>query len=119
LRAHLGVHNKDWDIKGQCTNRIEYKKRVLDDLTNNDNFYFAGDSLAAGHNGERFATKDRDYRGCSNRYKGAWWYRACHISNLNGLYLPGQTTPTSVAWRPWKGNYVSLKKVEMKMRPVV
>merc|ERR1711962_1236026 len=39
------------------------------------------------HKGQKFSTKDQDNRGnCAKDYKGAWWYRSCHYSHLNGLY---------------------------------
>ncbi|CAG2198123.1 Angiopoietin-related protein 1,Veficolin-1,Ficolin-1-A,Angiopoietin-1,Fibrinogen C domain-containing protein 1,Ryncolin-1,Tenascin-N,Angiopoietin-related protein 7,Angiopoietin-related protein 6,Ficolin-3,Fibrinogen C domain-containing protein 1-B,Fibroleukin,Fibrinogen-like protein 1,Ficolin-1,Ficolin-1-B,Fibrinogen beta chain,Angiopoietin-4,Tenascin-R,Ryncolin-2,Techylectin-5B,Fibrinogen C domain-containing protein 1-A,Protein scabrous,Microfibril-associated glycoprotein 4,Fibrinogen-like protein A,Rynco len=48
----------------------------------------AGDSLKY-HNNQAFSTKDEDNDSdssdCADRYKGAWWYRECHYSNLNGL----------------------------------
>uniref|UniRef100_A0A8W8KQZ1 Fibrinogen C-terminal domain-containing protein n=1 Tax=Magallana gigas TaxID=29159 RepID=A0A8W8KQZ1_MAGGI len=46
----------------------------------------AGDSLEY-HNGHAFYAGDRDISNCSHRFKGGWWYYACHKSNLNGLYL--------------------------------
>ena len=49
----------------------------------------AGDSLAY-HSGYRFTTRDQDNdawnSNCAQYYKGAWWYRSCYWSNLNGLY---------------------------------
>ena len=48
----------------------------------------AGNSLAE-HNGQRFTTRDQDNDeaggNCAQTFKGAWWYIACHSSNLNGL----------------------------------
>ncbi|XP_067942932.1 ficolin-2-like [Watersipora subatra] len=42
------------------------------------------------HNNMQFTTKDRDNDmtsdNCSARYHGAWWYKNCHRSNLNGQY---------------------------------
>ncbi|XP_076318653.1 techylectin-5B-like [Tachypleus tridentatus] len=83
----------------------------------------AGDSLDH-HKGASFSTKDMDNDNhkthCSQRYKGGWWYNACHHANLNGLYLRGNTTEhaTGVTWFHWKGHDYSLKTTEMKLRPL-
>ncbi|XP_022802814.1 ryncolin-2-like [Stylophora pistillata] len=53
----------------------------------------AGDSLAL-QRGYPFSTRDQDNDGwssnCATEYKGAWWYKHCHSSNLNGLYHHGK-----------------------------
>ena len=79
----------------------------------------AGDSLGY-HRGYAFSTKDRDNDSagnCAQDYKGAWWYKSCHYSNLNGLYLHGKDDSKGVAWQTWKNNYYSVERSEMKMRP--
>ncbi|XP_010224858.1 PREDICTED: fibrinogen C domain-containing protein 1, partial [Tinamus guttatus] len=52
----------------------------------------SGDSFLK-HNGMKFTTKDLDNdhseNNCAAFYHGAWWYRNCHTSNLNGQYLKG------------------------------
>ncbi|XP_041374873.1 ficolin-2-like isoform X2 [Gigantopelta aegis] len=84
----------------------------------------AGNALGS-FNGVPFSTKDMDldsYKySCAKRFHGAWWYIACHSSNLNGWYLRGPTKiyATGVVWSPWKGQYYSLKRSEMKIRPVL
>jgi len=80
----------------------------------------AGDSLSY-HRGQAFTTKDRDndkWSGncASANSKGAWWYNGCHLSNLNGLYLPGQNNDRGVVWYHWKSSYVAVKRSEMKIR---
>ena len=70
----------------------------------------------------KFSTKDRDNdqdnRNCAVSSKGAWWYNNCQNINLNGLYLKeGQTSAQGIRWWHWKSE--SLKKVEMKTRPVL
>ncbi|KAI8493476.1 Fibrinogen C domain-containing protein 1 [Branchiostoma belcheri] len=82
----------------------------------------AGDSLTY-HDGKPFSTKDRDNdeitSSCAQDYKGAWWYKRCHSSNLNGLYHLGthEGNNDGVYWQYWKGNNYSLKSTEMKLRP--
>ena len=84
----------------------------------------SGDSLAVTHNGRRFSTKDsRDndliHGTCGQLFKEAWWYRKCHKSNLNGLYLRSKHTSYAdgVNWHSWNGYYYTLEKTEMKIRP--
>ena len=83
----------------------------------------AGDSLSY-HRGYPFSTKDQDNdvnsSNCAMTYKGAWWYNSCHYSNLNGLYHHGKHSSHAdgVNWYHWKGHYYSVKRAEMKIRPV-
>ena len=79
----------------------------------------AGDSLAY-HNNMAFSTKDRDYESdginCAVRWTGAWWYRSCHTSNLNGQYLGDTSDYRGATWGQFRGS-LSLKFTEMKLRP--
>ncbi|XP_053908983.1 microfibril-associated glycoprotein 4-like [Cuculus canorus] len=81
----------------------------------------AGDSLSY-HNGQKFSTFDRDQdlyvQNCAALSSGAWWFKSCHFSNLNGFYLGGAhlSYANGINWAQWKGFYYSLKKSEMKIR---
>ena len=80
----------------------------------------AGDALSY-HRGSAFSTKDRDNDesagNCAVRYKGAWWYKGCLHSNLNGLYLHGQVNVQGMSWRHWKNSHYSVIRSEMKICP--
>ncbi|XP_041770211.1 microfibril-associated glycoprotein 4-like [Anopheles merus] len=82
----------------------------------------AGDSLS-DLKGMPFTTKDEDRdastENCAVTYTGAWWYRACHQSNLNGKYLRGETKEfaTSMVWKSFRGYHYSLKSSKMMIRP--
>ena len=71
-----------------------------------------------------FSTVDRDNdawsKNCAERFSGAWWYSACHNSNLNGLYLRGEheSFGDGVNWYHWKGYHYSLKLTVLKIRGV-
>ncbi|KAL9985475.1 hypothetical protein ACROYT_G007889 [Oculina patagonica] len=77
----------------------------------------AGDSLSL-HRGASFSTKDQDNDiwpsgNCAVKYKGAWWFKNCFHSNLNGLYHNGRHSlsyGTGVNWEHWKGNSLLRQK---------
>ncbi|XP_054744444.1 ficolin-1-like [Anastrepha obliqua] len=85
----------------------------------------AGDSLRSSQ-AQKFSTKDADHdmwdRNCAAEYTGAWWYKACHDSNLNGQYLRGKYSKDKygkgIDWTHWHGHEYSLKYVHMAIRPV-
>jgi len=83
----------------------------------------AGDSLSP-HRSYPFSSKDQDNdshsSNCAVTFKGAWWYRSCLDSNLNGLYHHGKHSSfgDGVNWHHWKRYKYSAKRAEMKIRPV-
>ena len=94
---------------------LENQRKVSDCLQ------CAGDSLNY-HNGQPFTTKDRDNdkvsHNCANQWHGAWWYKTCHYSNLNGRYRSvGLGDPSGLDWRLWKNAHYSMKRTSMKLCP--
>ncbi|XP_052074080.1 fibrinogen C domain-containing protein 1-like [Mytilus californianus] len=81
----------------------------------------AGDSLSY-HNGQAFTTKDRDNDqktsvNCGIDREGAWWYKSCAVSNLNGVYMEGEKgNAKGIQWYYWKNNDYSMKSSSMMLR---
>ena len=74
----------------------------------------------------QFSTKDNNNDlssgSCVQDSKGVWLCRACHYSNLNGLYLrePHSTYAVGINWDDsFRGHYDSLKRTEMKVKPKI
>ncbi|KAG8228055.1 hypothetical protein J437_LFUL007225 [Ladona fulva] len=85
----------------------------------------AGDSLSY-HVGMKFSTHDFDQDewldgNCAQSRSGAWWYKGCEASNLNGRYLNGHLPPEyenqGIYWQDWLGPQYSLMKSRMSIRP--
>ncbi|XP_072167981.1 microfibril-associated glycoprotein 4-like [Diadema setosum] len=86
----------------------------------------AGDSLSA-HNGLLFTSWDRDNDNyelnCAQEHVGSgWWYDHCLYANLNGYYVTSDvvtfTSRLGICWYDWKSSYNSMKRAEMKIRPI-
>ena len=83
----------------------------------------AGDSMSGRHslNGVPFSTKDREndlgnsYGHCAVDRQGAWWYRDCTHSNLNGRYLIDERSRSGIQWNTIQQD-LSLKFAQMKLR---
>ena len=79
----------------------------------------------AYHNGNAFSTRDRDNdrsgNNCATTYGGAWWYKSCYHSNLNGKYVshvPGSNSADyKLSWQVHGSGNVHFTKVQMKIRP--
>ncbi|XP_037810290.1 fibrinogen C domain-containing protein 1-like [Lucilia sericata] len=78
----------------------------------------AGDSLQDSV-GCKFTTKDRhndrNSENCAVMYIGAWWYKACHLSNLNGQYGNNEFGK-GINWKTFSTYTASLKYVRMMIR---
>ena len=83
----------------------------------------AGDSMNY-HRNMKFSARDVDQdtheNNCATQYRGAWWYSACHSSNLSSVYKRGTVTTyaNAVVWYEWKGHHYSLKSTAMKIKLV-
>ncbi|XP_055588983.1 ficolin-2-like [Uranotaenia lowii] len=82
----------------------------------------AGDSLKY-HLNMKFTTKDEDNDvgekgNCAITYQGAWWYKKCIDSNLNGLYRKGSKTGEDMVWYHFKNDKACLKRSRMMVRAI-
>ena len=123
--ASLRVDLKHMDIPGE----IRYAEYSLFEITNEADGYrlkIGGYSGNAGNsldyqNGMKFTTKDHDqdyYEGnCASFNTGAFWYRACHAVNLNGVFPPDNLEkPYYISWKLLPTNFGRIIFSEMKMR---
>ena len=130
-RYRLRVDLEDWDGHWFYS---EYNTFSIESEANNYKLNVggyhgnAGDSLAY-HNGMPFSTMDNNNDGnegiCATWCRGAWWYKDCFESNLNGLYYESgpYVTKTNwgdgMVWKHIKGtNFYSLKSSIMKIIPI-
>ncbi|XP_073259186.1 microfibril-associated glycoprotein 4-like [Porites lutea] len=90
----------------------------------------AGDSLADDFekgkiaSNMQFSTKDADNdrspHSCAQRHSGGWWFNKCTLANPNGLYHNGPYSgqyPSGAKWATFRGQFYSLKRFEMKLKP--
>jgi ficolin len=81
----------------------------------------AGDSFGCQSKNMSFTTKDSDNDkanyNCAIVYHGAWWYRACHTSNVNGLW-GSKVFGEGLNWYTTTGQGASATSTEIKMRPI-
>ncbi|XP_034027889.1 angiopoietin-related protein 7 [Thalassophryne amazonica] len=123
----LRIEMEDWEGESR------YAEYGLFSVANERNSYKlfianyrgnAGNSLRY-HNNTNFSTinKDNDkcVDHCASLRKGGYWYNCCTDSNVNGFfYRYGEHIKNTdgITWYGWHGPNYSLKKVEMKVRPL-
>ncbi|XP_078492750.1 ficolin-1-like [Ciona intestinalis] len=129
---HLFTRNGSFELRIElrdCQNQTLYAKyrafTVMDPSTNfrlrvSDFLGSPGLVNSLGYQNDMpFSTKDRNNDGhrCSVQWHGAWWYNACHRTNLNGEYSPCAETPRSMTWRINR-RHIGFRFTEMKFRPL-
>ncbi|XP_044842131.1 angiopoietin-4 isoform X2 [Mauremys mutica] len=74
--------------------------------------------------GTNFSTRDSDNDNClckcAQMLSGGWWFDACGVSNLNGIYYPAKHNVrklNGIRWHYFQGPSYSLKGTRMMIRP--
>nr|XP_025962861.1 angiopoietin-4 [Dromaius novaehollandiae] len=74
--------------------------------------------------GANFSTRDADNDNClckcAQMLSGGWWFDACGLSNLNGIYYPARHNIrklNGIRWHYFQGPSYSLKGTRMLIRP--
>ncbi|XP_067410686.1 angiopoietin-4 [Emydura macquarii macquarii] len=74
--------------------------------------------------GTNFSTRDSDNDNClckcAQMLSGGWWFDACGLSNLNGIYYPAKHNIrklNGIRWHYFQGPSYSLKGTRMMIRP--
>nr|XP_006824888.1 PREDICTED: fibrinogen-like protein 1-like [Saccoglossus kowalevskii] len=108
------------------TSYAEYDTFWIENENNNYTLHLgqysgtAGDAMRIYKNldGQPFSTYDRDndifIYNCASSWRGAWWFRACASSHLNGLYFPQVNNYMGIVWKTWYSD--TLKSATMKIQ---
>ncbi|NXT62496.1 ANGP4 protein, partial [Chaetops frenatus] len=84
----------------------------------------AGQQSGLALQGTKFSTRDADNDNClckcAQMLSGGWWFDACGLSNLNGIYYPARNNIrklNGIRWHHFQGPSYSLKGTRMMIRP--
>ncbi|XP_005363233.1 angiopoietin-4 [Microtus ochrogaster] len=125
----LRVELRDWE--GLQTS-IEYEHFQLGSERQRYSFSVNASSSSSGFKnslapqGTKFSTSDMDNDNCmckcAQMMSGGWWFDACGLSNLNGIYYPVRQhlhKLNGIRWHYFRGPSYSLQGTRMMLRPMV
>ncbi|KAJ8400866.1 hypothetical protein AAFF_G00392200 [Aldrovandia affinis] len=123
----LRVELRDWEGNAPYS---QYDKFQLGSEKQQYRLFLRGYSGTAGHqssltsHGTGFSTRDSDNDNCLCKcalmLTGGWWFDACGLSNLNGMYYTvGHNIRklNGIKWHHFRGPSYSLRSTTMMVRP--
>ncbi|KAM6248347.1 angiopoietin-4 [Porphyrio hochstetteri] len=123
----LRVELRDWEGSQAYAHYGKFQlgsERQLYRLSLQDYSGTAGPQSGLALQGTRFSTRDNDNDNClckcAQMLSGGWWFDACGLSNLNGIYYPAQHNIrklNGIRWHHFQGPSYSLKGTRMLIRP--
>ncbi|NWU72320.1 ANGP4 protein, partial [Pterocles burchelli] len=123
----LRVELRDWEGGQVYAHYGKFQlgsERQLYRLSLQDYSGTAGQQSGMALQGTRFSTRDADndncFCKCAQMLSGGWWFDACGLSNLNGIYYPAGHNIrklNGIRWHHFQGPSYSLKGTRMLIRP--
>lgn len=69
------------------------------------------------HNGRKFTTLDKDndiaITNCAITHHGGWWYKNCHLANLNGKYGEQKHSEVSLVYNLSRSHVTYFKNTQI------
>ncbi|NWU96103.1 ANGP4 protein, partial [Upupa epops] len=123
----LRIELRDWEGGQVYAHYGKFQlgsERQLYRLSLQDYSGTAGQQSGLALQGTRFSTRDADNDNClckcAQMLSGGWWFDACGLSNLNGIYYPARHNIrklNGIRWHHFQGPSYSLKGTRMLIRP--
>ncbi|XP_019477626.2 angiopoietin-4 [Meleagris gallopavo] len=123
----LRVELRDWEGSHVYAHYGRFQldsERLLYRLSLQDYSGTAGQQSGLAMQGTNFSTRDADNDNClckcAQMLSGGWWFDACGLSNLNGIYYPARHNIrklNGIRWHYFQGPSYSLKGTRMLIRP--
>ncbi|NXI64602.1 ANGP4 protein, partial [Anseranas semipalmata] len=123
----LRVELRDWEGSQVYAHYGKFQlgsERQLYRLLLQDYSGTAGQQSGLALQGTNFSTRDADNDNClckcAQMLSGGWWFDACGLSNLNGIYYPARHNIrklNGIRWHYFQGPSYSLQGTRMLIRP--